>query len=318
MVSQGLRVTNLSRVLRFKQSPWMSGYIDINTQLRKTATTECQKDLGKLFNNSVYGKSMEDLLNRLSVKLITNDEECMAFTGKPNFKKFTLIQDDLIAITLGKTKFTWNKPTYIGAAVLELSKLVMFKFFYEVMRPRYGLNVKLLYSDTDSMLVAVETDNIYDDLFSMKEHFDFHKYPTDHPLFDINNKLEVLKMKDELDGNVMVEFVGLKPKMYSMQYLKKDKYDVKQSCKGVTYSVKKGLHHETYKHVLESGKSIRKEMHVMRSGLMTVHTQAINKTALSCFDDKRYITRESSLPYGHYSITTEVDDEPPMKKTRTF
>jgi hypothetical protein len=123
-------------------------------------------------------------------------------------------------------------------------------------------------------------------------------------------------MKDDLDGNVMVEYVGLKPKMYSMQYLKKDTYDVKQSCKGVTYSVKKGLHHETYKQVLESGKSIRKEMHVMRSDRMAMYTQAINKTALSCFDDKRYITRECSLPYGHYSIT-EVDEEPPMKKIKT-
>ena len=119
MVSQGLKVTNVERVLRFKQSRWMSGYIDINTQLRKTATTECQKDLGKLFNNSVYGKSMEDLLNRLSIKLLTNESDCQRFTGKPTFKKCTVLQDSLIALTMGKTKVTWNKPTYIGAAVYD-------------------------------------------------------------------------------------------------------------------------------------------------------------------------------------------------------
>jgi hypothetical protein len=313
IVSHGVKVTKLVRVLKFKQSRWMSDYIDINTQLRKTATTECQKDLGKLFNNSVYGKSMEDLLNRMSVKLITNDEECSTFTCKPTFKKFTLIQDNLIAIVMGKTKVTWNKPTYIGAAVLELSKLVMFKFFYEVMRPRYGLKVKMLYSDTDSMLVGVETENLYTDLKDMKEHFDFHKYPLEHPLFDEENKMKVLKFKDELDGRIMLEYVGLKPKMYSMKYLtKEDTYDVKQSCKGVTYAVKKGLHHDKYKEVLDSGESIRRQMNVMRSDRMTIYTQVINKIALSGFDDKRYITHERSLPYGHHSI--DEDYLPPLKK----
>ncbi len=115
-IRHGLKVTALKRVLRFKQKTWMAKYIDINTELRKTATTDCQRDLGKLLNNAVFGKSMEDLLKRVNIKLVTTEKESNQETSKPNFKKFTTFQENLAAVTLGRTRITWTKPTFIGMA----------------------------------------------------------------------------------------------------------------------------------------------------------------------------------------------------------
>ncbi len=297
-VRHGLKVTALKRVLRFKQKNWMAEYIDINTELRKTATTDCQKDLGKLFNNAVFGKSMEDLLKRVNVKLVSTEYESNQETSKPNFKKFTTFQENLTAITLGRTAITWTKPTYIGMAVLDLSKLVMYEFVYDVIKSQYGDNAKVLYSDTDSLLLQIQTVDLYQDLAANKDHYDFSNYPPEHPLYSKDNEKVVLKMKDELGGNVMLEYVGPKPKMYSMLHVN----GVKQSCKGVNRTVRKGLNHELYVEVLEKQLSIRREMNVLRSRGLSIYTEKINKTALCCFDDKRYVTGFQSKAYGHYSI----------------
>jgi len=288
----------MKKVLRFKQSRWMADYIDVNTQRRKNASTDCEKDSAKLFNNAVYGKSMEDLVNRINLKLVSDEEACKKETAKTNFKQFNIFQPNLTAVTLGKTKITWNKPTFVGAAVLELSKLVMFNFYYNIMKTRYGEQVHLLYSDTDSALLAVETPDIYKDIKEMSQHFDLSNYPTDHDMYSKVNELVVLKLKDELKGKVMFEYIGLKPKMYSMQC----EGEVKQSCKGVNSGVKKGLLHEIYYMVLEKQTSIRKEMTILRSRELGLFTERVNKTCLSCFDDKRYITGYTSVPYGHYTI----------------
>ena len=297
-VDHGMVVKSLKKVLQFKQSRWMSKYIDVNTQRRKNSSTDCEKDSAKLFNNAVYGKSMEDLINRINLKLVSDEETCKKETAKPNFKQFSIFQPNLTAVTLAKTKITWNKPTFVGAAVLELSKLVMFNFYYNIMKPRYGERVHLLYSDTDSALLAVETPDIYEDIKDMSEYFDLSNYPPDHDLHSNTNELVVLKLKDELKGKAMFEYIGLKPKMYSMQC----EGEVKQSCKGVPGRVKKDLLHETYHKVLENQISIRKEITILRSRDLGMFTERVNKTCLSCFDDKRYITGYTSIPYGHYTI----------------
>ncbi len=316
-VQHGLVITKMHRVLRFRQSKWMAEYIDLNTELRKSATTECQKDFAKLANNSVFGKSMEDLLNRVTLLLVSDDEDKLKkITAKPNFKRFTAFQEHLSAITLGKTKITWNKPTFVGATVLELSKLVMYEFYYNVMKPRYDSQVHLLYSDTDSLLVAVETENVYKDMLQFRDHFDFSDYPSDSELFNKVNHLKVLKMKDELKSYPMLEYVGLRPKMYSLKYLKRDaktnQYleETKQSNKGVTATVKQGLHHEQYLSVLQNQETVRKSMTIIRSHQLQIVTERVNKIVLSSMDDKRYlIETNQSLPFGHYSIERNDDED---------
>ena len=137
----------------------MKTHIDINTSIRRTAKTDCLKNLGKLLNNSVCGKSMEDLMNRQNIKLFTDEEQCQKYKSKPNFKSFKKFHPDLCAWLMSKTIVTWDKPTYIGASsVLDLSNLVMYRFLYETIKPKYGDQAKLLYSDTDSLLLAMETE----------------------------------------------------------------------------------------------------------------------------------------------------------------
>ena len=215
--THGLIVSKVHRIIKFRQSKWMKSYIDINTEIRRKAKTDCLKDLGKLLNNSVFGKSMEDLTNRQNIKLFTKDYQCGKLISKPNFKSFTIFHPDLCALIMGKSIVTWNKPTYIGATVLDLSKLVMYKFLYETIKPTYGDKAKLLYSDTDSLLLAIETEDLYSDFQKIRDEFDFSDYPNDHPLHCTKNKKVVLNMKDELNGAIISEYVGLRAKMYSIQ-----------------------------------------------------------------------------------------------------
>ena len=127
-------------------------------------------------------------MNRQNIKLFTDEEQCQKYTSKPNFKSFKIFHPDLCALLMSKTIVTWNKPTYIGASVLDLSKLVMYRFLYETIKPKYGDQTKRLYSDTDSLLLAIETEDLYKDFESMQEELDFSDYPRDHPLYSDSNK----------------------------------------------------------------------------------------------------------------------------------
>ena len=302
-ITHGLKVVKTHRIIKFKQSKWMKNYIDINTEIRRTAKTDCLKDLGKLLNNSVFGKSMEDLMNRQNIKLFTDDEQCQKFISKPNFKSFTVFQPDLCALIMSKTIVTWNKPTYIGAAVLDLSKLVMYKFLYETIKPAYGEKAKLLYSDTDSLLLAIETKNLYADLQEMEHEFDFSDYPKDHSLYSDSNKKKVLKMKDEMNGEVIQEYVGLRAKMYSIKSARRSK----KCAKGVTKAVQKNLHHEMYKEVLRKNLTIKEKMRTLKSHNLELFVEECDKIVLSSADNKRYINdTNETLAFGHYKIPHSI------------
>ena len=298
-VTHGLKVLKVHRIIKFKQSKWMKTYIDINTEIRRKAKTDCLKDLGKLLNNSVFGKSMEDLMNRQNIKLFTDDEQCQKFISKPNFKSFTIFQPDLCALIMNKTIVTWNKPTYIGAAVLDLSKLVMYRFLYETIKPTYGEKAKLLYSDTDSLLLAIETKNLYADLEKIADEFDFSDYPKDHFLYSDRNKKKVLKMKDEMNGEVIEEYVGLRAKMYSIYSPGKKK----KCAKGVTKAIQKNLHHKLYKKVLSQNLTIKEKMRTLKSHNLELFVEECDKIVLNSADNKRYIAEDNeTLAFGHYKI----------------
>ena len=300
-VRHGLVISKVHRIIKFEQSPWMKTYIDINTSIRRTAKTDCLKDLGKLLNNSVFGKSMEDLMNRQNIKLFTDEDQCQKYISKPNFKSFKIFHPDLCAVLMSKTIVTWNKPTYIGASVLDLSKLVMYRFLYETIKPKYGDQAKLLYSDTDSLLLAIETEDLYKDFESMQEVFDFSDYPKDHPLYSDSNKRKVLKMKDEMNGVVIDEYVGLKAKMYSISASNK----IKKCAKGVTKTIQKTLHHELYKEVLRENLTVKEKMRTLRSHNLELFVEECDKIVLSSVDNKRYMTEgHETLAFGHYKASS--------------
>lgn len=208
-IAEGLEIKKIHRVLTFKQSPWLESYIDSNTHMRANSSSDFEKDFYKLMNNSVFGKTQENLRNRVSVEVITNREKALKRICKPNFKRSMTVHENLVIIHTVKSTLELNKPLYVGFSVLELSKLCMYEFHYKKMVPRYKDNLKLCFSDTDSLLYEVETDNIYDDILTDSNSYDFSDYPINHKNYSVKNKKVVGKFKDELKSILLEEFIGL-------------------------------------------------------------------------------------------------------------
>ena len=231
---------------------------------------------------------------------VENEEKAKFYCNKYNFEKFTIFRENLVGITLSQKEIRWNKPTYLGAAILDLSKLHLYRFHYEEMGPLFDKKARVMYRDTDSLFYEIETDDIYEDLKQLKHVLDLSDYPKDHHLHSELNKKVPLKLSDELNGDIVMEAVFLKPKAYSVKTLQK----VKQSAKGVSKHVKKTLHHDKFKEVLKSKSPLRKLVTSITSDKHTVNITESNKIALSVFDDKRYYLSDgiSSYAYGHYKI----------------
>ena len=161
-LDHGLVLGNIHSIIGFKQSDWMSRYIDFNTRLRTMAKNDFEKDFYKFMNNSVFGKTMENIRRHRNIKLVNNKEDYLRAVMKPNFKSGVLLEEDLISCEMGKTKIKMNKPVYLGQAILDLSKLVMYEFHYDYMKKKYSEDkLKLLYMDTDSLVYSISTENFY-------------------------------------------------------------------------------------------------------------------------------------------------------------
>jgi hypothetical protein len=298
------------RVLSFTQSPWLKIYIDFNTIQRSLATNKFEKDFFKLMNNSMFGKTMENLRKRRKVDLITSEEQLRKRVSQPAFKNFIIFHEDLVAVERVQTNLCLNRPIYIGFAVLDLSKHLMYEFHYKHIKTRYPEGKsRLLFTDTDSLAYGISTDNIYQDMWDDKDLYDFSEYPISHQCHSLDNKKVIGKFKDELAGCIIEEFVGLKAKMYSV----KSKNNIgitteMKKAKGVkTCVVKKKLTHSDYKQCIFRNLAIYKSWTSIRSYNHQLFSINQNKKSLSTYDDKRYILDDgiSTLPYGHYRITTD-------------
>ena len=213
------------RVIEFQQSKWMKAYIMLNTRLWKDAKNEFEKDFFKLMNNSVFGKTMENIRNHKDMKLVTSDKKYLKYVMKPNFKDGFPLSKHSFAVEMGKTEIKMNKPVYLGQAILDLSKTLMYEFHYDYMRPKYGSKVNLCYMDTDSFVYEIETEDFYRDIAKdVKKRFDTSGYSKDdnRPLPIGENKKVIGLMKDERSGEIMTEFVALKAKIYAYRKISKE------------------------------------------------------------------------------------------------
>ena len=218
---------------------------------------------------------------------------------KPNFKSGTLLGDDLMGCQMGKIKVVMNKPVYLGQAILDLSKIIMYEFHYDYMLPKYGDKIKLCYMDTDSYVYDIKTEDFYKDIAKDVEvRFDTSAYSNNRPLPIGKNKNVIGLMKDELGGGIMKEFVALRAKMYS--YID-DKSELKK-CKGIKKSViKREIRFKDYKRCLFEGINIYKSQLLFRSDKHEIKTLEVNKLALNSQDDKRiWIDLIDSYAMGHY------------------
>ena len=301
----GMKLKKIHRGIKFIEAAFLKPYIDKNTNLRAQAKNNFEKDFFKLMNNSVFGKTMENIRNRVNVKLVNTGEQFKKLVSKPNYESRKIFNENLVSVHMKKTSLTMNKPVYLGMSILDLSKTLMFDFHYKYIKPKYGNHAKLLFTDTDSFLYEIQTEDFYKDISGdIRDRFDTSDYPEGHPSgipTGINKK--VLGMfKDEAAGKIIKEFVGLRAKLYSY---KMEEGKENKKCKGIKKAVvEKSITHENYKTCLETGKEQLRRQNIIRSYEHEIYTEEINKVALSAADDKRYLLKDSydTLAWGHHKI----------------
>ena len=301
-----MRLTKVHRALRFDQKSWLKPYIDLNSEKRKNAKNDFEKLLFKLFNNAVYGKTMENERKRVDVKLVRKWEGrygAEALIAKHNFHSTAVFRENLVAIQLSRTEVTIRKPVYVGLCVLDLSKTLVYRFHYEYMQRTVGESSKLMYTDTDSLIYEVRGFEMYEAMKRDLHEFDTSDYAeANHPGMPGANKKVVGLMKDECNGNVMLEFVAIRSKMYGVRI--EDQKPIKKA-KCVKFSVvKANIGFEDYVRCLREQHILKKEQRNIRSHLHVIRTEKEQKIALSPHDDKRHLVlgETDSLPCGHFSI----------------
>ena len=173
----GLKVKKVHRVLEFNQSPWLKQYIDFNTEKRKQAKNSFKKHFFKLMNNSVFGKTMENLRKRVNIKLVTEYKNLDKITSKPTYVSSKIFNENLMAVHKMKETLTLNRPAYVGMCIFDLSKMLMYDFHYNYIKKRYGDSDKLLFTDTDSLTYEIEAEDVYKNFWNDKDMFDNSGYP---------------------------------------------------------------------------------------------------------------------------------------------
>ena len=211
----GLKIKKVHRVLEFNQSPWLKQYIDFNTEKQKHAKNSFEKDFFKLMNNSVFGKAMENLRKRVDVRLVTDEKKLDKLTSKPTYVSSKIFNENLMAVHKVKETLTLNRPAYVGMCILDLSKTLMYDFHYNYIKKKYGNRARLLFTNTDSLTYEIEAEDVYKDFWNGKDMFDNSDYPENPPYYCNTNKKVISKFKDEACEVAIVEFIGLKSKMYS-------------------------------------------------------------------------------------------------------
>ena len=188
-IKSWIKVKKIHRVIEFNKKEWLKPSIDMNTELRKAAKNDFEKDLFKLMNNSVFGKMMENIRKHRYIKSVTTDKKRSKFVSEPNYHTINLISEDLSTIEMKKTKVKMTKPIYLGLSISKISKILMYEFWYDYMKPKYGNKVKLCYMDTDSFIMDIKTNDFYEDFASdVKNRFDTSNYEVNRPLPTRKNK----------------------------------------------------------------------------------------------------------------------------------
>ena len=311
-LSLGMKLKLIRRGLKFQEKNFMKNYIDKNTFLRSQAENDFEKALFKLMNNSVFGKTMENVRNRVTIELVKDAERAAKLVNKPNFEELKIFDEFLIAVKMRTTKVKMNKPVYVGMSILDLSKTLMFSFQYEYVKKKWEKS-EVLYTDTDSLVLKIETEDFFKDISGdVAEWFDTNEFAKDHPAvleglpIVKENKKKIGLMKDECGGKILTEWVGLRPKLYS--FLTEN--GEKQKAKGLTKSMKnKSLRHENFLKCLKTGESQSRKQCLFRSRDHHIFTENMVKVALSCDDDKRIVLGNGidTLSLGHASLKASLE-----------
>jgi hypothetical protein len=288
---------SVKEVIKFKQSKWLKSYIDMNTALRTKATNNFEKDYFKLMNNIIYGKTNENILNRTDLRIVSDENAAIKAFTKDNFKSADYC-DGMYYVLADKEKCKYDRPIYVGCAVLDLSKVYMAEFYYNYMQKKYNNKMELIYTDTDSFVFDIETEDLYKDMWENKHLFDLSDSKNEQYHSNENKKV-VGMMKCETELKPIQEFIALCPKSYS--FLLDGENDKHIKSKGVTKSyVKKNVTHMDYNECLQTGVQTIGEQMTIRAFKHQIYTYKFDKVILSCYDDKCYrIDKNTGHVYGY-------------------
>ena len=302
-LKKGMKLLKVHRGVKFKQRCWLKPWIDFNTEKRKEAKSDFEKDMFKLMNNAVYGKTMENVRNHIDFELVSTQDRIQKCVNNPNYKGCHIINEELVGVEKTKTVLKLNKPIYLGMSILDLSKIHMYGFYYDVLKDKYQENIRLIYTDTDSYVIQTFTEDIYEDWMNIKDYMDFSGYDKNHQCCDATNKKVLGKFKDEMDGKIITNFIALRPKMYCLKVFNEKKAEKK--AKGVPkLKVKRDLDMKDYEATLHEHIPKNVNFNAIRSKNHQIYSINQSKVGLTSYDNKRYwLDDTESLPYGHFSLT---------------
>ena len=300
-LNNGLILKQVHRVIQFSQEAWLKPHIDMNTKLRKDAKNGFEKDFFKLMNNVVFRETMENVRNHRDIKLVTTNRQRNRLASEPNCHTTKCISKYLLIMEMKMVEVKTNKPVYLGQAILDISKTLMYEFWYNYIKPKYEDKARLCYVDTDSFVIYIKTENFYKDIANdVDRWFDRSNYDeNDERPLPIGKNKEVIRLfKDELSRKIMAEFVALRAKAYA--YLMEDGSEHKKAKGTKKCVIKRELMFENYKDSLFNDEIILKSQQRFKSDHHKVYTEEVNKIALSSNDDKRLQTfdKVTTYPYG--------------------
>jgi DNA-directed RNA polymerase subunit RPC12/RpoP len=319
-LKNGLKLKKITKVLQFNQSNWLSSYIEFNSKKRQEAgNNEFKYEFFKLMSNAVYGKFCERVDRRLDIKVATTEKQFLKYVRNPRCIEERMCTEGMVLINMKRKTIVYEKPLYIGAAILEISKLRLYDFHYDIMVKKYGNKAKLHYKDTDSLYYGIHTNDLYEDIKNdpvLFEELDTSSYPADHPLYSDRNRVAMGKFKDEAKADIATEFVGLRTKEYSKRkYIVKEgiERDHAMKSKGIQKAaVKKHFTFEKYLERLHATVDYQVENVAIRARGHKLETIKLQKKALNPNDKKRYILPDGigTLAWGHYRIK-EIEESRP-------
>ena len=301
-VRHGMIVEKIHEIISFKQSKWLEGYISFNTQKRNKAKNDFEKDFFKLLVNAAFGKFLENVCNRLGLELIKKSDikKIIKQQSKLAFNGIQKSYENYYSFTFKKNEVVMDKAICVGFAILELSKLHMYEFYYDTLQPYFGQeNLQLHYIDTDGMFLSMKTKDIIKDLKNLEDVFDFSNLDENHELFSNKNKKIIGKFKIETPKNICIDqFICLRSKAYSFKCKNND--ENKNKIKGISKSQSKHIKFEEYYNCLFDGEYQKEcNIYIIRSINHEMVLQETKKTTLSLFDDKRcYVNETESIPWN--------------------
>ncbi len=290
-LEQGLNLEKIYRVVSFRQSNFLADYIKINTQFRQQATSDFSKSLFKLMNNACFGKFIENQRDRINFDLVTEEKRLEKLIKSPFFKKSIIFKEKLVGIHRYKKQQLLNRPIHVGSTILELARLHMYEFYYNSLPKIFDIPFKLLYMDTDSFILSIQSPDVIPYIRDNSEWFDCSDYPSSHPLHSLAHKKVPGKFKDEMPGAHIQEIICICPKAYSIVISSsdpvQDKKEIKK-LKGVQNCiVKKEMTYLDYYRCLFEKTDLVKIQTLFRSDKHVIKTIQQAKLALTLADSKR-------------------------------